>query len=663
MKIGSYSFQLDESIDHNANVVGGSLFRPHYKHTKQQLFEDRAPLIVGAPDSAQVRPERLIWSFSDWIGGENNRTYQPKDPDVYNYALGVNPRIRGEITGRPNRVVSLLTGGLVSQVFTAAAGKLWAIGGGYLNSSSDGVTWGGVALGYTTTAATGTARTVYWARQFGAAVTSVYQDDGSIVVIAQNGHTTVDHKGIAHGNGHLYAWDGSVLWEYDVYDHTAYPLSYNSTPGYRKVGTTDDTPSGAFYANCVTAETSIFMFTSSQGISNVYEFQLDGGFSAIPVWVAPSGFIIRGMCYNNGILYFSGNYGNASAGRGALYAMPLDTRRPMFVDWVRTQNNVALNLEICKPSYGSQILLGDSITGRIWVYDADTDGLSMLDDPATSGSSSGGDGTEGAPPRMTTTDTLTFVEGSDSLYDVATFGPYRVAVTSKGGANYAYVSYSDDEPANVQASTSTGNAVSKLYTGSYDFGMPFDQKALLAFEVMFAPLTTGQSFQIDYSLDGAAYVAGTAVDWTNADAAKGQTVVPVSTGSSTVNFARMSWRITLTGARTAGVNYAPPIIYNVTTEAVLLNYDETFDLLLRLKNEHPRSRRRGSQVNARKIRQDLFTAVGNHQLMTFLDGYVSGKPGEYDTYTVVIDHVEDVVVRETGEGTCHVRLRVPVYLA
>ncbi len=673
--IGGYHYQVDESIDHSANPEGGSLFRPHYRHWYQQLMGDRAAIIVGAPNTKDLRPERLVWSYNDWVGGEGNRTFQPQDPYVYDYSFGVNPRIRGQITGRPNRTLTAATSDdqRVRGAFAMANNALWMGQSKTIQYSTTGTTWTTQTSNCSTTV-TGTAITAVagdgeyfyyadWAsassgtRVLHAATTAAA---GTDVVASATGKAP--YAGLATANGRLYAWTGRKLIEHDVFQSFVLNANY-----IRKVGDSGVDPIStnvfgtSWWANCVAAETSVFCFYTTDGQSTVFEFQLDGGFA--PVWICPYGLSIKAMQYTNGVLYMSGHWGGDTNnnGRGVLYAMPLDTRRPVFVNWVRKQNNMNLQMQEMAASYGSQIMLAAARTGRVFIYDADMDGLSCLDDIATVVNDNSG-GLEVAAPRITDTDALAFTENSSRIADMVTYGTKRIVQTfnpsaTVAGTTISILAYDDDEPINRQGSTATGDAITNLEVGDYDFDMPFDQKVLLGFDVMFKPLTTGQSFQLSYSLDGASYVTTTAVTSVSADAAKGRTYVTVSSNSSTVKFGRMRWKITLTGARTGGVNYLPPIIYNVTSECMLMTYDEMWDLVLRFKDEKPGTRMSTHKVKGSTLRDFLFTSANAKTVLAFVDGYVYSDPGHTkSSVDVVIDSIEDIAIRN-GEGSCKIRLR------
>ena len=696
VKIGAFEFQLDETID-NQPGGGGSLFRPHYKRTVTNLFSDRTPLLVGDPSSNEVRPERLLWSMTDWGGGENNRTYQPTDPFVYDFGYGVNGRVRGQITGRPSRVAnytSFTTNDVTLRPsMTVSQGALWYGGGyrvGYTNTDVstwqildstgvDGTDFAGlqhISTTYEVTAMAGDSEYCYYTAYDRTAKTRIIKaktkDNSNKAGIVENSGT-VPHAGLAVLHGRLYGWTGRKLFAYDTAQLTGNTPTALAAQYIVKKGDTGIDPANtnalgsAWYGGIVAAENSLFMYYTTDNQSTVYEHAVDGGMA--PVWTPPIGANIKAMTYSNGVVYFSGHWGGdlTKAGRGFLYAMPLDTRRPVFVTYIRKQNNLNLQMKSMAPSYGSTILLAAVHQGRIFVYDADMDSLSCLDDiGVTAGTdNNNSNGTEAAAPRIPNTDApasgVTFKTNSDCIGSMITFGQTRNILiyspdNNTGWSTYRMLSYQDEEPLNRQAGTATNSAVTKLEIGDYDYNMPFDQKALLGFDVLFAPLTTGQSFTLEYSTDGAAYVSAGTVTSASADAAKGRTYVTVSTGSSTVKFGRMRYRITLTGTSTN----LPPILYNVTVEGALLAYDEIWELRLKVKDEDNRARPGGRKVDGAKIRDWLFTAQNNHSVVTFLDGYYYKQPGQYKTNTVVIDQIEDYIIR-IAEGTLYIKLRsVPV---
>lgn len=683
IKIGSYEFNLDETLD--SGTPAGNLVRPHYRHTFESLFAEGTKIITGMSTKQSVKPERLIWSWDDWSGGENNRIYYPDDETVYDFSYGLNGRIRGELTGRPNRTYigsTLTTNNQGKRPSLAVSqGAVW-YGGGYNigYQSTDSSTWQIVdtsatagadysalrskSTNYYVTAMTGDANYLYYSGwhsgSSGTRIVLAKTKDNSNKAGEVQAEVTGRNAfaGLCVMNGRLYGWTGTRLYEFDIANLSGNTPTALAADQIRAVSPSYGDPATAnvfnsqWWGNCVATENSVFCFYSTAGQSQVYQFSNRGGFG--PLWSAPYGFTIKAMQYQNGVLYFSGHWGGDSnmQGRGCMYAMPLKTLEPVFVCWFRKQQDKNLQMQEMCTSYGGQIMIAAGTTGRIFIYDAELDAVSMLDSIATSGP---GDS-------LSATDGLTFnaTAGNDRIGDMITFGTQRMAIiydtSSSSSGNYRLLSYDDDEPGNRQGSTSTNDYTSTLESGDWDYNLPFEQKALMGFDVSYVPLTTGQSFQVSYSLDGANYVATTAITSAHADAAKGRTFIQVSDGTTTTKFTSMRVKVSVTGTRTAAVNYKPPILLALSTESQLITYDQVWDLVVRLKDDQTRQKPGKRQSKGSTARDWLLSVVANKSVVTFLDGYRYQLPGVYTTHTVTIEDPEDIIVRK-GEGSMRLRLR------
>lgn len=684
VKIGSYEFILDETID--AGTATGNLYRPHYKHTYESLFANAAQFIPGMVKKESVHPERLIWSWDDWSGGENNRIYYADDPTVYDFSYGLNPRIRGQLTGRPNRtyVPSSLTTNNVGKRpnLTVGTSTVWYGGGyriGYITTDSS--TWQVVnstgtdatdfsqlqskSANYYVTAMTGDGNYMYYSGWHSAAsgtriVLAKSQDNtakAGTVQAEQTGRNA--YAGMTIMNGRMYAWTGTRLYEYDISNLSGTTPTALSSDQIRPVSPSYGDPTSAnvynaqWWANCVASENSVFCFYSTAGQSTVYQFSNKGGFG--PLWTGPYGFTIKAMKYQNGVIFFSGHWGGESvmAGRGAMYAMSLRTLEPVFICWFRKQQNKNLQMQEMANSYGSQIMVAAGVTGRMFIYDAELDGMSMLDSIGTTGTET---------DSLTATDAFTFLTNppGDRIGDMMTFGGQRMAVVydtnSSAAGSYRILSYDDDEPANRQGSTATADYSAPLESGDWDFDLPFEQKALMGFDVSYRPITTGQSFTVAYSLDQAAYVTAGTITSAHADAAKGRTFIAVSNGTTTTKFTSLRVKLTLIATRTAAVDYKPPIILSLSTEAQLITYDQLWELIIRLKDDQTRQKTGKRQQKGSTARDWLLSTIANKSAVTFLDGYRYENPGNFTTHTCTIEDPEDIIIRK-GEGSMRIRLR------
>ncbi len=728
-QLGPYSFLLDEDID--SSQLNSGFFRPHYTHTAESLFATADTAIIGMAKKENVHPERLIWSvFDDWSGGEGNRLYSEDNPFTYDYADGLNPRIRGELTGRPSRsyVGSTLATNDVSKRPTTAVGSqaFWYGGGqriGYIgtNVSPAGANWqivdstntGTTDLTglqhlsgtYAITAMCGDSEYMYYSAQ------SVSGTTGSRVLLAKTSDNTnaagpvtgtstavgiAPFAGMSIMNGRLYGWTGRKLFEHDISNLTGATVTALASTACRKVfdsgvdPATNNVFGNQYWAGTAASENQVFMFYTTHGQSQVFQFHNSKG--AGPLWTCPQGFSVKQITYQNGILWCAGHWGGSSnsTGFGALYALPLDTLKPVFVNWFRRSQAHGLNLQMqeMSSSYGNQIMVAAARTGRVFIYDADMDAVSMLDSISTAGDdgegsagSTGSPFTSGTGPNGSSgdgglpTDALSFTMNSDRIGQLATWGLWRFvfifdpsqAVGTAG--NYRLLYYSDDEKWNVQTSTATNDTQGGLDSGDWDFRLPFEQKALMGFDVSYEPLTTGQELEVWYKLDQGSWALAAMLTSASADAAKGRTYIQVSASdgptfpggqtdppTTTVKFTSMRVKTILRGKRIAGVDHAPPVCLAVNAEAQLITFDHVWEIAIQLKDEKGGTRLKDRAVPGEKLRQWVWNMVKDKSIVTFLDGYPYKQTGKYDTWSCTIENPQDVIKRN-AEGTLRLTLR------
>jgi len=324
VKIGSYEFLLDETIDAGSSV--GTLYRPHYSLKYNSLFNQKVN-IAGSPTKEGVRPERLLWFVDDWSGGENNRVWAQDDPLVYNYALGVNPRIRGQVTGRPTRTITAVgpttasTFGDVRDrpVMAVSQGQVWVLGSNAcMASTTTGTTWtrydrtaiglGSTSTAFRITAAVGSQDALYYAAFYA----TTGSNTGHRVLKAKMASSTTAYDvmadasgkypfaGLAWMQGQLYAWTGATLFKIDVTD-PGFPASAVTAPYIHNVSgqtgievASSNVFGTTWWANCVATEHSVVWFYTTDGQSDVYEYDLNGG-GFTSIWPCPYGLSIKAM--------------------------------------------------------------------------------------------------------------------------------------------------------------------------------------------------------------------------------------------------------------------------------------------------------------------------------------------------------------------------------
>ena len=666
VKIGEYEFLLDEQVP------------DHYAHDFEPAYVQKVE-IAGAPGKASYKPERLMWSLDDWGAGEGGRIFTDEDPFLYEKSDGANGRIRGRITGRPDRslVDGVLTTARVEDkpFLTTADGKLWYAGSYRIGFTDSGDSWTVVnstgtagtdftqlqskSTNYKITAVAGDHEWLYYTAWHSASSGTriLLRKQAENTVIAETVQSEVGSSapfaGMALMNGRLYGWTGRRLWEFDVFQ--SLPLAAKHR---RKVFDTGADPgSGAglgstWFADVVASENALFYFYSTRGRSNVYMFKQG---VPRPIWQAPFGFTIKSMRYQNGILFMSGFWAASTDGWGALYALPLDNFRPVFVSFLRRHDQLHLQMDDIASSYGNTIMLSASNTGHIFIYDADLDAVSVMDDLGSS---------------TQLTDTLVFTDGNQKIGDLITHGPRRAAIiydpSDSGAGEYQFVYYEDDELDGRQGGTSVGNVANVTYSPKHDFGIPFEQKALHGFHVAYevedtsttSGLRLGQEIKVEYSLDGGAWTEAATLtsSTTPSGGVKGRHFITVASSSNSSKFFLMQIRFTLTGKFVSSNSYPTPILLSLATEASLASLIEKWQLVVRVKDEGGNSKvsdRDWAGETARDFLEDL---AENKSVISFLDGYRYRAPGSFTTHDVVVERVRDMITRN-AEGDCMVELR------
>jgi len=678
-------FMIDRSVD------------DHYVKRWYDVDDEEDPRITGDPGKVKRNPESLFWTYTDWAGGEGVRAYDTNQYDTYDVATEVNPRLRGQLTGRPMRGRVELDGADVRDRPAMAIGQQAAwVGGGYDlfymtndpsswtakatsgTPASDKVGLRSLSTSYRITAMVGDNDYVYYAGWHSGSsgsrvlLRAVRSDSALADTVEAQATGVAPYAGLAIMNGKLYAWTGRKLFEMDI-DSS---LITTSTSGgvttasdtKRKVLDTRVDPSStnvfsaSWWADCVATENSVICWYSNDGVSEVYEFKK----SPRPIWRPPYGFTIKGSCYSNGIMYFSGHWGgdendgSNAAGYGVLYALPLDTYNPIPLKKIRQNQNSNLQMQEMHASYGYQIITVAQRTGRIFVYDAETDGLSMLDDL-------GG----------TNLDSLTFTDNDNRIAGSVTFGKfrlfsvYRPGAGSAGAENYQLVYYKDDEPDQREDdlnATDYTTLTALFQSPRWDFNYPLDKKTLVGFHLTFKPLVANQFIDVSYDHDDDGSVSPTSTTgWTSltqitsatAGANVGRVFIPVSTTSSQVKFHNLKFRVALTSGPTGTV--VSPILYAVSAEAKLVRKRKEWQLALRVKDEPSRN---ASPINRRnrgwRLRDWLEQTIENGNVVTLRDGYRYKDQALYGTHysshNVIIKEATDII-EKAGEGTMLVLLR------
>lgn len=407
-------------------------------------------------------------------------------------------------------------------------------------------------------------------------------------------------------------------------DVTPFPVSLAMAPASRRLYLQDtrtlkeyDVTAGALwpattvhtYASSETANTfiqalaaddnSILYFRSSPGRTIIYRYLQN---QPEPLWYLPLGFTGRAMGYEQGTIAIVG--GDTSLPILSVYRMPLVTLVSEPLGEFREGDDMVVTRVADGP--GSTILLGCN-KGHIFVLDLNTGAFSLLDMP----------------------DPL-------PISGMVTFLRRRIAAVATDSDTTTIYTWEPDSTA--------GSGDFQLDGGTWDWDLPEVEKTLLGFTVAYKP-STGTSITVSYSTnDGVTWTAATAVT----PGASGTAFVTAPTGGSTVKFRQLKLRI-------AGV--AAPVVFSVTPHAAVQDFQETWDLVLRMKDESPNERPTDRQKKAEELRDWLLAISANKTIVPFVDGYRYQERGvTAASVNVIVDTPRDIIHRN-AEGSMRVRLK------
>jgi hypothetical protein len=182
----------------------------------------------------------------------------------------------------------------------------------------------------------------------------------------------------------------------------------------------------------------------------------------------------------------------------------------------------------------------------------------------------------------------------------------------------------------------------------HDFGL-VDEKILSSIRIALETLPADWSVRVSYALDGASAftVAGT-----YSTSGGTGTRISVSNQSSTANFrsCRIKTEFIWTGA---GVPTAAPILNSVEVRAQVSQPQPGWRLLLDLADDLAGAV--GQEAGSKKI-DNLVALGGSRSAFEFQDGYTHRDPDQYDEFDVVMDSYA-LVLGRPGEGFAEVVLR------
>ena len=377
---------------------------PHYQHRFESLFAPTSA-IAGEIARQQIRPEKLLWSVTDWSGGEGALIYYPQDPTTYDVGSLVNVTTRGKLTTRPRRYRSAVARDGANAGTDKRPAGVSSFTHAFIGwedniiSSPNALSWSanqdtspaGSGLDYADAISDGTNAAFLYAT--GGTVNEIAVVEGDQSVIAWADAATAAPTPPVVGavlDGIPYTFGGATLTLYQkaaVMDSAA---DWTVTTVYSTAITPAGTWGEDYWTSCTAAETSLFFSYSTKTQGFVWECRNAVG---RPFWTSEPGFSIKKLVYKSGILFAIGNQSSSGGKQFAgIWAIPLATRSPIFIAAPRKHQNTQLrDFSVGCPGPGATIFAGDAASGKIFLYDIERDAISLFDDLANGGTGDGMD--------------------------------------------------------------------------------------------------------------------------------------------------------------------------------------------------------------------------------------------------------------------------------
>jgi hypothetical protein len=605
-----------------------------YIHQYENAVPDQSK-ITGINEESP-NPSLRFWKMNSWLAGEGLDFYNEEQPARYLYARA-NTRVPGAIQSPPVRTAGdteTTSATPTKGWFVAAGSRLWffASRNGYW--STNGTTWTENTAIATAIAASGSITGATYdgddpiiAITTSTGVRRLYRVTSTTAVVqltTNTGASAPTFKALAMVEGQIYCFTGGRVLRYNSTDDNS---GAGSIP-FGQIGFTDTTsslvypmfkeePAGSLYHDATSGETSAFFLKGGDGQAVIHEFKNDvsGQVSTgRPIWKMPLGFTAEYITVSLGILYVVGQFN----GRCALFGMSTVNRQPLFLGYFG-EDRAVLNVRFIQPSYGAQVLIGadDGTTSYIFIYDAEEDAFSELDERT--------------------------IAADGTMLSGTTWKNQRITATFSG-TTLKFHSWAHDKttPANGFEFEST----------MWDFGRPEDQKTLFGIQVTQDPSlsgTVGVYYQDDE--DGVWTLAGT----TSASTMNNYINIaePTADTAATVKFRTLRIRLVGTGACR---------VFSVVPRVYVNALNEVWRLVVDLRNMPGTNRKPSNKsVTAAKQRAALLTLIEGKTVSVFKDGRRFSKKSNtndegYTTHVVVPEFPQDAI-DSAGEGKTTLILR------
>ena len=605
-----------------------------YAHVWENIAPSQSA--TGGEQAESPNDSLRFWKMNSWLAGEGLDFYSESQPTRYLYARA-NTRVPGAIQSPPVRTAGDTETASATPTagwFQAAGSRLWFFAARNGWWSTDGTTWTENTAVATNIAAGGSITGVTYdgddpiiAITTSTGIRRLLRVNSTTTVVQLTTNTPVSwttFKALAMVEGQIYCFTGGRVFRYNSTDD-------NSGAGnipYTQIGFTDttdslvypmfkDAPAGSLYHDATSGETSAFFLKGGDGHAVIHEYKNDiSGQTSTgrPIWKMPAGFTAQYITVSLGILYVVGQFN----GRCALFGMSTVNRQPLFLGYFG-EDRAVTNIRFIRPSYGAQVLIGadDGTTSTIFIYDAEEDAFSELDERT--------------------------IAADGTLLSGVTWKQQRITATFSS-TTIKFHSWAHDK-------TAPANGF-EFESAMWDFNRPEDQKTLFGIQVQQDPSlsgTVGVYYQLDES--GSWTLAGT----TGSGVASNYINIanPSAGTAATVKFRQIRFRMVGSGACR---------VFSVTPRVYVNALQEVWRLVIDLRNQPGTNRRASNRaVSGAKLRVALNALIRSKVVSVFRDGRQFPKKSDtenegYTTHIVVCEGPQDNI-DSTSESRMTIILR------
>jgi hypothetical protein len=362
----------------------------HYVHRFESLFAN-ATAIAGEVAAQQLRPEKLLWSWTDWSGGEGARIYYPQDPTTYDVGSLINGTERGALTTRARRRRSSVAraGSAADTSSRPAGGSAWnkalIAWENEIIYSRDAAAWASVA-----NLTSGSGSSYYGANTDGRYLIVGKTVEGTANIVdsidgSVDTPTVADIFEVLDGN--VYSWGLNASGALNLVKLAG----ANTTSGGTSIYPAQITPTGAFgtdyWIDMEQAESSLFMSLGTPSGSLIFTSEADVG----RIYTTfQNGFCVKKLVYHEGVVFCLGARFAAGKKFAEIVGLPLQTGNRITVARPRRHRNEQLpEFSIGTAGPGATIFCADENSGKIFIYDMEADALHLFDDLANGGTGDG----------------------------------------------------------------------------------------------------------------------------------------------------------------------------------------------------------------------------------------------------------------------------------